>query len=135
MLQDAGFGFGFGLLVLQALLCQNRVLGLDSDPTKSTTHKTHHPAKAKSINFLFMEGGPSHIDLFDPKPRLEQLAGQPLPPSFKPIITPMGEYNAPLMPSKRAWKQHGNAGTWVSDWLPHTAQHVDNNTTRGLSPS
>jgi hypothetical protein len=100
------------------MLSQNRLLGMQGT-------QGHHPAKAKSIIFLFMEGGPSHIDLFDPKPKLQELAGQPLPSSFKPIITPMGEYNAPLMPSKRSWKQYGQSGTWVSDWLPHTAQHVD----------
>ena len=49
------------------------------------------PATARSVIFLFMEGGPSHLDTFDPKPELNRLAGQPLPPSFKPVITPMGE--------------------------------------------
>jgi len=116
MLQLAGSGFG--LIALESLLQQSAF----ADPH---TSKPHHPAKAKSVIFLFMEGGPSHIDLFDPKPKLHSLAGQPLPPSFKPVITPMGEYNAPLMPSKRTWKQHGQSGTWVSDWLPHTAQHAD----------
>jgi len=121
----ANAGFGFGLLALQAMLSPNSLQGMQDTAPRAAGKKGHHAAKAKSIIFLFMEGGPSHIDLFDPKPRLEQLAGQPLPPSFKPIITPMGEYNAPLMPSKRTWKQYGNSGTWVSDWLPHTAQHVD----------
>ena len=121
----ANAGFGFGLLALQAMLSPNSLQGMQDTAPRAAGKKGHHAAKAKSIIFLFMEGGPSHIDLFDPKPRLEQLAGQPLPPSFKPIITPMGEYNAPLMPSKRRWKQYGNSGTWVSDWLPHTAQHVD----------
>lgn len=121
----ANAGFGFGLLALQAILSPNSLQGMQDTAPRVAGKKGHHAAKAKSIIFLFMEGGPSHIDLFDPKPRLEQLAGQPLPPSFKPIITPMGEYNAPLMPSKRTWKQYGNSGTWVSDWLPHTAQHVD----------
>ena len=121
----ANAGFGFGLLALQAMLSPNSLQGMQDTAPRAAGKKGHHAAKAKSIIFLFMEGGPSHIDLFDPKPRLEQLAGQPLPPSFKPIITPMGEYNAPLMPSKRTWKQYGNSGTWVSDWLPQTAQHVD----------
>ncbi|MFN7793942.1 MAG: DUF1501 domain-containing protein, partial [Planctomycetota bacterium] len=115
----ANAGFGFGLLALQAMLAPNSLQGMQDTAPRAAGKKGHHAAKAKSIIFLFMEGGPSHIDLFDPKPRLEQLAGQPLPPSFKPIITPMGEYNAPLMPSKRRWKQYGNSGTWVSDWLPH----------------
>jgi hypothetical protein len=56
---------------------------------------------------------------------LEQLAGKPLPESFGPVITPMGEYDAPLLASKRTWRQHGQGGTWVSDWLPHLAECVD----------
>jgi hypothetical protein len=87
--------------------------------------RTHHATPAKSVIFLFMEGGPSQMDLFDPKPELTRLAGQPLPKSFKPVITPMGEYNAPLLAPKRKWAQHGDSGTWVSDWLPHTAKCVD----------
>jgi len=72
-----------------------------------------------------MEGGPSHLDTFDPKPELNRLAGQPLPASFKPVITPMGEGRAPLLASKRKWQQHGQSGIWVSDWLPHIASCVD----------
>lgn len=83
------------------------------------------PATAKSVIFLFMEGGPSHIDLFDPKPLLNQLSGQRMPDSFGDVITAMGESHSPLLASKRRWQQHGEAGTWVSDWLPHTAQCVD----------
>ena len=72
-----------------------------------------------------MEGGPSHIDLFDPKPLLNELAGQPIPDSFEEVILPMGEFRSPLLECKRKWKQHGECGTWVSDWLPETAKHVD----------
>lgn len=115
----AGAGGGFGALALACLLNRN-----GSAATAHHPH-THHMATAKNAIFLFMEGGPSHIDLFDPKPRLEDLAGKPLPSSFGPVITPMGEYNAPLLASKRSWKQYGEAGTWVSDWLPHTAECVD----------
>src|SRR5689334_8683162 len=61
------------------------------------------PATAKSVIFVFIEGGPSHIDLFDPKPALQQLAGKPLPPSFKPVITPMGEFHSPVLASRRKW--------------------------------
>ena len=82
----------------------------------------HYAAKAKSVIFLFMEGGPSHIDLFDPKPKLNDLAGKPLPASFGPIITAMGEYGAPLLASKRKWSRCGQSGLWMSDWVPH--QHA-----------
>lgn len=123
MLEKAGAGFG--ALALQAMLASQRGSRADEPRNQTIGRGQHHPAAAKSVIFLFMEGGPSHIDLFDPKPKLKELAGQPLPSSFAPIITPMGEYNAPLMPSKRTWKQYGESGLWVSDWLPHTAQHVD----------
>jgi hypothetical protein len=114
-------GGGFGALALSYLLGRDRALASTSGPTPTP----HHPPRAKNVIFLFMEGGPSHIDLFDPKPLLNQLAGQPLPDSFGTVITAMGEYGTPLMACKRTWKQHGQAGTWVSDWLPHTAQCVD----------
>ncbi|HUR60626.1 MAG TPA: DUF1501 domain-containing protein, partial [Opitutaceae bacterium] len=83
------------------------------------------PARAKSVIFLFMEGGPSHLDLFDPKPLLQELAGKPIPPSFGRVITAMGEFDSPILPSKRTWKQHGQSGLWVSDWLPHIATMAD----------
>jgi hypothetical protein len=85
----------------------------------------HKVGKVKSVIFLFMEGGPSHIDLFDPKPLLRKLAGQGLPDSFGSVITAMGESRAPLLADKREWKQHGQSGLWVSNWLPHTAEVAD----------
>jgi hypothetical protein len=87
--------------------------------------KTHHQPTAKSVIWLFMEGGPSHIDLFDPKPELSRLDGQPMPESFGRPITAMGTASNTLMASKRTWKQHGQSGLWVSDWYPHIAQHAD----------
>ena len=84
-----------------------------------------HTPTAKSVIWLFMEGGPSHIDIFDPKPELERLAGQPMPASFGKVITAMGTASNTLMPSSRTWKQYGQSGMWVSDWYPNMAQHVD----------
>ncbi len=89
------------------------------------TNAPHHAAKAKSIIFLFMEGGPSHIDLFDPKPALKKLHGQPMPASFGKVVTAMGTANNSIMASPREFKQHGQSGLWVSDWYPHIAQHAD----------
>jgi len=85
----------------------------------------HHAPKAKSVIWLFMEGGPSHIDLFDPKPKLNEMHGQPMPASFGKVITAMGTASNTLMGSPRQWKRHGQSGTWVSDWYPHIAKHVD----------
>jgi len=90
--------------------------------------KPHHEPKAKSVIWLFMEGGPSHVDLFDPKPELEKLAGQPMPPSYGKVMTAMGTGSNTLMPSQRKWKQYGESGVWVSDWYKNIAQHVDDMT-------
>jgi hypothetical protein len=108
-------GAGFGALAMSSLL----------GASEGSATKPHYAARAKSVIFLFMEGGPSAMDTFDPKPLLGELAGQKLPPSFKPVITAMGEYNAPLLASKRKWARHGKGGLWVSDWYPHLAQCAD----------
>jgi len=123
-------GAGFGALALSALMGESPLMGALSDtggkPGTSQSSKLAHKAgKAKSVIFLFMEGGPSHIDLFDPKPLLRELAGQSLPDSFGTVITAMGESRAPLLADKREWKQHGQSGLWISDWLPHTSQLAD----------
>lgn len=112
-------GAGFGALALAYLL------GANNNSVWAESGAPHRVAQAKNIIFLFMEGGPSHIDTFDPKPELQKLAGQPLPNSFKPVILAMGEQNPPLMASQRKWKRHGESGLWVSDWLPHTAECID----------
>src|SRR5262249_4858533 len=78
-----------------------------------------------NVIFLFMEGGPSHLDTFDPKPELTRLAGQKLPASFGQPITAMGTTNNKLLASKRTFKQYGRSGISVSDWLPHTATCAD----------
>ncbi len=59
------------------------------------------------------------------KPLVNQLAGQKIPDSFGRLITAMGEFDSPLLGCKRTWKQHGQSGLWVSDWLPHTAAMAD----------
>ena len=116
-------GAGFGALALAHLLRDHKAFAASSNPLAAK--KPHHAAKAKSVIFLFMEGGPSHIDTFDPKPLLNKLAGKPIPESFGKVITAMGEYGSPLLESKRKWKQYGKGGTWVSDWYPHVAEHAD----------
>jgi len=121
-------GGGFGALALLDLL-QGRPLSAASAGggivNPLAPKRGPIPARAKSVIFLFMEGGPSHIDLFDPKPLLNELAGKPIPPSFGRVITAMGEFDSPILGSKRTWKQHGQSGLWVSDWLPHTATMAD----------
>jgi hypothetical protein len=115
-------GIGLGAVALQSLLQPAQAASLVSPLQAKTPQR---PARAKSVIFLFMEGGPSHIDLFDPKPLINELAGKPMPDSFGTVITAMGESRSPILGSKRAWKQHGQSGLWISDWLPHTAQCAD----------
>ena len=120
-------GLGFGALALSALL-DSEAKGEEPtiDPLRPLAPRSPHlPPRAKSVIFLFMEGGPSHIDLFDPKPELTQRAGQPLPPSFGKVFTSMGVGGNSLLASRRKFEQHGQAGTWVSDWYPHVAEVVD----------
>ncbi|MDP8981453.1 MAG: DUF1501 domain-containing protein [Acidobacteriota bacterium] len=116
-------GSGLGAIALAAMLNEDAHAGTVPDPLRPKP--PHFKPTAKSVIWLFMEGGPSHVDLFDPKPALERFAGQPLPPSFGRPITAMGTGNNTLMPSKRVWKQHGQSGIWVSDWYPEIAKHVD----------
>src|SRR5438105_2421972 len=114
-------GTGFGALAFHALLNQDALAAENPLAPK----KPHFAARAKSCIFLFMEGGPSHIDTFDPKPMLNKLAGQRIPESFGTVITPMGEMKSPLLAAPRTWTQHGKSGLWVSELLPHIARHAD----------
>ncbi|MYB51390.1 MAG: DUF1501 domain-containing protein [Acidobacteriia bacterium] len=117
-------GSGLGSIALAHLLASEGVLA----PARAAAaaKQAHHPPRAKAIIWLFMEGGPSHIDLFDPKPELEKLAGQITPSSFNlPVTSATGSHRMPLVASQRKWKQHGQGGLWVSDWYPHVAEHAD----------
>lgn len=116
-------GMGFGALPLAALTAEAAASKVQQSGLSAGV--TDRRVAAKNVIFLFMEGGPSHLDLFDPKPALRKLHGQPLPSSFEKPVLAMGESNAPLLADQRRWRQHGESGLWVSDWLPHTATCVD----------
>src|SRR5215472_10676213 len=118
-------GSGLAGIALSQMLHEDGLSAATSvDPM--APKKPDHPPTAKSIIWLFMEGGPSHVDLFDPKPKLQEMAGQPLPESMRPKFTAMpGTSKNGLMPSKRTFKQNGQSGIWVSDWYPNIAEHVD----------
>ncbi len=118
-------GIGLGAVALSSLLAKERAYAAAAPASPLVAKPPQLKARAKNVIFLFMEGGPSHLDLFDPKPLLNQLAGQPLPQSFGSVLTAMGESKSPLLASQRAWKQHGQSGLWVSDWLPHIATCAD----------
>ena len=118
-------GSGLGALALSHLLDGSGVLPRASAANALAAKPPHHAPRAKSVIWLFMEGGPSHIDLFDYKPELDKLAGQPMPASFGRPVTAMGTSDNTILPTKRVWKQHGQSGLWISDWYPHIAQHAD----------
>jgi hypothetical protein len=120
-------GCGFGGLALNYLLGRDGAFaaGTKPPPNPLAAKAAHHTPKARSVIWLFMEGGPSHLDLFDPKPALEKLAGQPMPASYGKVLTAMGTGSNTIMPSQRSWKRHGQSGLWVSDWYPHIARHAD----------
>src|SRR5688500_1934393 len=89
----------------------------------------HFAPKAKRVIYLFMSGGPSHIDLFDHKPKLRELHGTELPASIRmgQRITGMtsGQKSFPCVAPMFKFAQHGQSGTWVSELLPYTSEIVD----------
>jgi hypothetical protein len=119
-------GSGLAGIALAHMLHEDGLLAATASADPLAPKEPHHKPTAKSVIWLFMEGGPSHVDLFDPKPKLQELAGQPIPASMRPKFTAMaGTANNGLMPSKRTFQQHGQSGIWISDWYPHIAQHAD----------
>ena len=116
-------GSGLAGVALADLLAQNA----SAAPVNPLAAKApHHAARAKSVIWLFMEGGPSQVDTFDPKPLLSKLHGQAIPSSIrKPSQTSRGTADNTLMGSRRQWKQYGQSGAWVSDWYKNVGEHVD----------
>ncbi len=113
----------FGSLALASLLHEER---LRAGPDPLAPKPPHTPAaKAKAVVFLFMAGGPSHLDTFDPKPLLNKLDGQPRPAQFGQAKYQFIQKDARLLGSRRTFKKHGRAGVEVSDLFPHTATCVD----------
>ena len=124
-------GGGFGVLALASLLERDGLLAAQADaPVFSPSHPLaprppHFAPSARSVIFLFMSGGPSHVDLLDPKPDLIRLAGQPIPESFGTFKTRRNVAKNKLLRPLRAFRSRGQSGTAVSDFLPHLAEHVD----------
>lgn len=119
LLQRAGAGFG-GVALLDLLAGQG-LLAADAPADSPLAPRTlHFPAKAKSVIWLFMEGAPSAVDTFDPKPELTKRDGQ------KIQIDVFNGNPGPLMKSPFTFKQYGESGAWVCDRYPNVAKHVDN---------
>lgn len=111
---------GFGSLALASLLSESAPASDAANPLAA--QPAQHAARAKRIIFLFMSGGPSQVDTFDPKPLLDRDDGKPLP-----FDKPRVQFNSTgnLLKSPWRFRQHGDSGLWVSELFPHLAQRVD----------
>ncbi len=125
---------GVGTLALASLLAENGLLAAESKrsavPTPANSHAPkppHFAPKAKNCIFIYMEGAPSQMDLFDPKPKLNELSGQKLPDSLleKVRFAFIQKEGARLMGSPRKFTQHGQCGMELSDLLPHIGSCAD----------
>jgi hypothetical protein len=124
-------GGGMGAIALESLLSRDRGQAraaertLDDVPNPLAPRSPHFQPAAKRMIWLFMHGGPSHVDLLDPKPALSKYAGQPLPESFGPVMTRRKVAANPLLGPVRAFHPRGESGLEISDFLPHLAQQAD----------
>ena len=117
---------GLGTAALASMLATdgqaaNRIAGLSDVP--------HFKPKAQRVIYLFQNGGPTHVDLFDYKPKLQAMHGQPVPAEYigeKRFSTMTGNASGKLMLAPvEPFRQHGQSGAWVSGFLPHTASIAD----------
>jgi hypothetical protein len=124
---------GIGSVALASLLSDGKLFGTTSSLPLSSPlvpKKPHFPAKARSVIYLFMAGGPSQLELFDFKPRLLELNGKPIPDSYLKnkrfaFMDSFTKEKPKLLGTKRKFARHGRCQTWVSECLPHTAGIVD----------
>jgi hypothetical protein len=130
-------GCGFGGLALEAMMLEDLRAGtrppavmLDAvNPYRA--RQPHFAPRAKSVIFLFMVGGPSHVDTFDYKPALQKLGGQKVPESLRKAVEATRFANIfkgckdELLASPWKFARHGQSGMWASELLPHMARHVD----------
>ncbi|MBM3812608.1 MAG: DUF1501 domain-containing protein [Acidimicrobiia bacterium] len=114
---------GLGIAALASLLPR------ELSAAKGLSGLPHFAPKAKRVIYLFQSGGPSQMELFDHKPKLQEMAGQEMPESVRKgqRLTTMSasQSSLPLVPSMFAFKQHGASGAWVSELLPYTAKIAD----------
>ena len=119
LLAQAGLGFG----ALAAL----GVLGREGLAAHALAPRAvHHRPRARAVISLFMHGGPSQLDTFDPKPLLARYAGQTLPESFGDLNLEFTKTApAKVLASRRTFQRHGQSGLEISDLFPHVATHAD----------
>ena len=112
---------GFGWLAASKLLAENQ-------PANINRSRPTHPPAATNVVFLFMAGGPSHVDTYDPKPELTRLDGQVTPKSIQQHFQAsavQGNGTRTLMASPFRFRRFGESGLWASNLVEHTAEHID----------
>ena len=115
---------GFGGVALAAMMADDRALAADSPAARPLAVKPpHFPAKARSVIFLYMDGGPGQMDTFDPKPRLRAEHGQPI--QLPELPTTVFNITDKVFGSPFEFSQHGDSGLWVSDLFPNVAECAD----------
>src|SRR6202051_2242444 len=118
---------GLGAMALSSLLKEGAAPeALSAGPL--SPKKGHFPAKAKNVIFLFMAGGPSQLELFDHKPALNRLDGEPIPDSYlrDRRFAFMNTFTNPrLLAARRSFSRHGQSGALVSELLPHIGSVAD----------
>jgi hypothetical protein len=126
-------GGGFGSIALASLLNEKGGISTanaddaarESAADPLSPKPTHFEPRAKRVIWLFMHGGPSHVDLFDPKPDLVKYGGKPLPESFGEVMTRRKVARNPLMPPVKPFRPRGKSGLEISDFLPEIAGCAD----------
>ena len=119
-LAQAGGGAGMLALAAMAQAEQKPITG-----TTAHSATTHLAARARRVIWLFMHGGPSHVDLLDPKPALTKYSGKPLPEEFGDVMTRRDVARNPLLAPLRRFRPRGQSGIEISDFLPHISECAD----------
>jgi hypothetical protein len=121
-------GLGVGKIALASLLADRFASAQQPVANPFAPRPPHYAPRARSVIYLFMAGGPSQLELFDHKPALQALDGQPIPASYLADrrFAFMSSFTNPrLLAPRRRFARHGQSGAWVSDLLPHTASIAD----------
>ncbi len=125
-------GVGLGQMALASLAADGRLFAADLPAVVNplAPRPSHFPPKVKSVIYLFMAGGPSQLELFEHKPKLQQLDGQPIPPSFMEgkrfaFMDTFAKEPPKLLGTQRRFERHGQSGKYISELMPHLGTVVD----------
>src|SRR5262245_37570961 len=119
---------GVGAMGLGTLLAEDRLLAAPIE--QGGTRRPHFAPRAKSVIYLFMAGGPSQLELFDYKPKMQELHNKPIPDSFIAgkrfaFMSSFTKEKPKVLATSRKFRRHGKHGTWVSECFPHIGSIAD----------